>query len=186
MSQEIRISARDRGQAPPGKKSLGTQRYQRYLAAFKRVERCLEEGFHLEAIAILDSLIGDRLASRLAYLLNKESNARWTVGGLCHKLLNGAETDSAFRACAEQIRGWTERRNRAMHATAKILRRVELTETFEELLQAHRGCVIDGIELLREFDELDTAARKANDAPKPATWPGAFSSPQNPEAVGRA
>lgn len=159
---------------------LGTRRYLRYVAAFDHVMNCYERGYHLEAIAVLDSLIGDRLASRLGYLLGEEIPIQYTIGRLSHKLLeplgknaSPVEVDSAFEAVIIEIRAWAKERNRAMHATAKIIRDDENAFSFDELLENHRGIVEKGITLLQTFDKLDTAARKEK-GKSPATSPYAF------------
>jgi hypothetical protein len=163
-----------------GRNQLGTQRYHRYVAAFDHIINCSKRGYHLEAIAVLDSLIGDRLASRLSHLLDEEIPVKLTMGQLCHKLLDpptkGAsptEVDSAFQAVTKDIRAWVKERNRAMHAVAKIIRDDEDARHFDELLESHRSVVERGIALLQTFDQLDTAARQKN-GKTPATWPYAF------------
>src|SRR5262245_4974431 len=121
-----------------GRNQLGMQRYLRYVAAFDHVVHCFERGYHLEGIAVLDSLIGDRLASRLGHLLDGEASVRDTVGQLCRDLLdskNGAppvEKDPAFQAVVKEIRAWVKERNSAMHATAKIIRDDEDVRRFDE------------------------------------------------------
>jgi hypothetical protein len=163
-----------------GRNQLGTQRYLCYVAAFDHVMDCCECGYHLEAIAVLDSLIGDRLASRLSHLLDEEVLVRLTIGQLSRKLLDPptknaspAEVDSAFQAVIKDIRAWVKDRNRAMHAIAKIIRDDEDARHFDELLESHRSIVEKGIALLQTFDKLDTAARQEN-GKSPATWPYAF------------
>ncbi|AYF76841.1 hypothetical protein D7D52_26910 [Nocardia yunnanensis] len=66
---------------------LGSQRWRRYADAFDRVERCASHGYFLEAIAILDSLIGDRLASRLGHLQGDDSIKVEPIGRLCGALI---------------------------------------------------------------------------------------------------
>lgn len=105
-----------RGKA--GNNQLGTLRYQRYVAAFDHVMYCLKRGYHLEAIAVIDSLIGDRLASRLGHLLKEEIPVELSVGQLCRKLLESgprdslpAEMDSAFQPVIKDIRAWVKQRH---------------------------------------------------------------------------
>lgn len=163
-----------------GHNQLGTKRYLRYVDAFDHVIKCSNRGYHLEAIAVLDSLIGDRLSSRLGHLLKAEVSVHLSVGQLCSRLLltpakNAipVEVDSAFQAATRNIRDWVKKRNIAMHATAKIIRDDEDTRDLRKLLKSHRIIVEDGIALLQAFDKLDTAARQTN-GKHPATWPSAF------------
>jgi len=53
---------------------LGLNRHERFKAAFDRVVHCVDKEYYLEAIAILDSLIYDRMASRLNFLKKREVN----------------------------------------------------------------------------------------------------------------
>ena len=89
---------------------LGTNRYQRYCAAFDHLEQAYASGYPLEAIAILDSLIGNRMESRRRYLQPKAGTKPRGVGQLAKHLLGddtkqaALETDAAFRAVLEKIR----------------------------------------------------------------------------------
>ncbi|MCX4093193.1 hypothetical protein [Nocardia sp. alder85J] len=170
---EMRERARDSG--------FGASRWHRYVAAFDRVIRCIDHSYYLEAIAILDSLITDRLTSRVGHVKHQERPALKPVGPLCKTLIGdpnsqsslGAETDPQFRAVIAQIRTWSNARNAAMHETAKIVRGSDQHGTFDVDMEVHRRTALDGIELLQQFDNLDTADRKR--AGKfPATRPNAF------------
>lgn len=158
--------------------NLGMQRHLRYVHAFDRVIHCVDAKYYLEAIAILDSLITDRLASRLGYLVDEEISARLTSGQLCGRLVGkqddqGVEKDSGFRAIVQEIQQWVLNRNDAMHAAAKILRSDEAPTNFSDLLESHHQNALTGIRLLQSFDQLDTADRRAR-GKLPATQPDAF------------
>lgn len=166
-SKERRVSAK----AHPG---LGTKRFLRYRAAFARVRESEKSGYYLEGIAIVDSLLSDRLASRLGHLRGTYPEIQLTTGALCKELLGRAiEKDTAFRAEVERIKEWVKTRNDAIHATAKTLRSNE-AKSFSDLLKAHRSVLASGIERLKAFNALDVMARRANGAKRPATEPGAF------------
>lgn len=49
----------------------GTLRYNLFRQAKKRIERSIKEGYYCEAIAIIESVITDRLESQLSYLKQK-------------------------------------------------------------------------------------------------------------------
>lgn len=160
--------------------SLGTKRYIRYTAAFKRLVHCRDNGYYLECIAILDSLISDRLASRLGFLSGKHVSVRDTLGKLCGRLLDAQpnqnsplESEEEFRSVVTQIRQWAKQRNKAIHAVAKVIRNDDEVISFDELLNSHRSNVETGIELLKAFDYVDTAARRRV-GKTPATYPNAF------------
>ncbi|MGE5112556.1 MAG: hypothetical protein ACM3JB_16950 [Acidobacteriaceae bacterium] len=157
---------------------LGGRRYQRYVAAFDWVLQCVNAGHNLEAIAILDSLICDRLASRLGHLTGRNIGVSLTCRQLCTQLLTqgsstGYEEDPEFREAVTDIRMWGDRRNVALHSTAKVFRSDDSPESFAAILQSHKQDALDGIKYLQVFDELDTANR-AQAGKYPASYPNAF------------
>lgn len=160
---------------------LGHLRLDRYTAAYDWAVQCIDTGHYLEAIAVLDSLLGDRLASRYSYVRRTEPSVRPAVGQLCKVLLHGPpkvvnppiEVDPQFRAVIGEIQGWAKTRNSAMHQTAKILRNGAARVGFKDILDEHRQTALDGIALLRQFDELDTLDRQRA-GKRPGTWPNAF------------
>jgi hypothetical protein len=159
---------------------FGYQRWRRYTDTFDRIEHCLQRGYHLEAVALLDSLITDRLASRIGHLKRIEP-AIGPLGPLCRVLVGnpgdpgdiGIEGDSEFREVVEEIRVWARRRNNAMHAVGKILRSDDPQVSFDDALSIHHQTAVDGVSLLQRFDLLDTAER-ARAGTIPASAPHAF------------
>lgn len=160
--------------------TLGLQRWCRYVNAFDRVLHCIDHGYPLEAIAILDSLITDRLTSRLGYLIGDEPPAR-PLGQLCRALVGdksnqrdlGLERDGEFRAVVTEIRAWADERNRAIHATAKIFRNEDPVVAFDDAISVHKHTAVRGVTLLQRFDILDTAERRKAGR-IPASAPNAF------------
>jgi len=158
---------------------LGNRRFQRYCAAFDWVVDCIDKGYYLEAIAILDSLLWDRLSSRLGHLTSKPVELPLNFANVFKKLVGdnpndpGLEKDAAFREAVRAIQRWMKRRNEAMHATAKILSRDSSQEDFKSILYSHRQDAADGIKCLQDFDTLDTASRKIK-GKSPASFPKAF------------
>ncbi|WP_147403778.1 hypothetical protein [Nocardia panacis] len=159
---------------------FGGRRWRRYVAAFDRVQHCVEEGYHLEAIAVLDSLISDRLTSRLTHLDKKELDQKKppTVGQACASLIGGkrgpgVENNPEIRAVVIELSAWADRRNEAMHAMAKILHNADPDTGFDDLLRSQRQTAQDGISLLQAFDRLDTRERWRSGI-RPGTWPNAF------------
>jgi hypothetical protein len=69
-----------------GHDGLGDRRYERYCGAFDWVVHCVEAGYFLEAIAVLDSIIWDRLSSRLGYLSGEPVDDRDTLGKICTRV----------------------------------------------------------------------------------------------------
>lgn len=161
-----------------GHGGLGNRRYERYCAAFDWVEHCVKAGYFLEAIAVLDSLIWDRLSSRLGHLKDKPVDLHKNCGVLCSELIGdsatgGCERDGGFRNVIGQIKYWLIRRNDAVHATAKVFRADASEEDFSAILKSHRQTALDGVIYLQALDLLDTKSR-AEVGKVPASFPNAF------------
>ena len=77
------MTERLRGEAYTGK-GYGTLRYRLFVRARKRIESSIRRGYFCEAIAICESVIGDRLESRLSYLSKKNIGFR----NLGHLIIN--------------------------------------------------------------------------------------------------
>jgi len=159
---------------------FGYRRWRRYIEAFDRVQECMRLGYHLEAVALLDSLITDRLTSRIGHLRQNPAQAK-AIGPLCTTLLGrrdnpsdeGIESDEQFRTTIGKIRRWADERNEAMHAAGKILRSDDPAMSFGDALTIHRQTALGGVALLREFDLLDIEDRKPTNR-IPASAPHAF------------
>lgn len=170
---EKRTSAND----DPGR---GTKRYRRYRAVFQRALQAQADGYPLEGIAIIDSLLTDRLASRLGYVTHDSPSERLSCGQVCHRLMKGEkapgspkERDPEFRDAISRIQAWVRRRNHALHALAKSLPK-EDGKPLGQLIEEHNKVLSTGIDLLLLFDKLDRVSRKSNKAKRPATAPSAF------------
>jgi hypothetical protein len=161
-----------------GHDGLGDRRYERYCGAFDWVVHCVEAGYFLEAISVLDSIIWDRLSSRLGYMSGEQVDDRDTLGKICTGLVGasgtgGFERDTYFRNVELQIKQWVKKRNQAVHATAKVFRDETSDKDFRAILQLHKKTAEEGILYLQAFDVLDTASRQ--EAGKiPGSCPHAF------------
>lgn len=96
-----------------GYDGLGERRYKRYCGAFDWVVHCVDAGYFLEAIAVLDSIIWDRLSSRLGYLSGARVDDRDTLAKICTGLVGasgegGFERETSFRDVELQIKQWGE------------------------------------------------------------------------------
>ncbi|MFD3511006.1 hypothetical protein [Nocardia sp. NPDC058666] len=160
---------------------FGARRARRYTAAFDWVMESIETGHYLEAVAVLDSLLSDRLASRYWRIRKVQPTGRDTAKRLCGKLLNGfektdnpaVETDPSFIAVIEAISDWADVRNDAIHATAKIFGIEDPIIGFHRVLAIHQSTAVEGVRLLQAFDELDTASRELA-GQMSGTYPNAF------------
>jgi hypothetical protein len=99
--------------------NVGKHRRKIYKSAFKQIKLANEAGFYLEAITLIESLITDRLESRLSYLDGKDFSFK-NISKLIEKSIK-LETDSELINLIEiDLRKWAGDRNKSLHEMAKI------------------------------------------------------------------
>lgn len=97
----------------------GIDRYEIIKSAMSRFNTAIEHSFFLEATALIESLICDRLESRIGELTHK-SVEFGTLGDLLKKL-NSIETDVELKTIMNKILyQWAGKRNIVIHQAAKI------------------------------------------------------------------
>lgn len=94
-------------------------RYEIIKSAISRFNTAIEHSFFLEATALIESLICDRLESRIGELTHK-SVEFGTLGNLLKKL-NNIETDVELKNIMNNVLNqWAGKRNIVIHQAAKI------------------------------------------------------------------
>ena len=97
----------------------GIDKYEIIKSAISRFNTAIEHSFFLEATALIESLICDRLESRIGEL-TKDSVEFGTLGALCKKL-NMIETDIILKDIMNNnLNQWAGKRNIVIHQAAKI------------------------------------------------------------------
>lgn len=111
-------------QEPNGNRS----KYESYREAWQRIVASRQAGFFLEAIAIEESIIADRLVSYLSRPdartpVSKDKKGRWPALG---KLITTLEEEfpaglpiGEFKDIAKTLNAWRDDRNTAVHAIVK-------------------------------------------------------------------
>jgi len=90
-----------------------------YKSAYSRIAESSKAGFHLEAITIIESLISDRLESRLTFVLQRDFSFQH-LGSLITKARQ-VETDPTLLSLIDlDLDKWRKSRNKALHEMAKI------------------------------------------------------------------
>jgi hypothetical protein len=97
----------------------GIDRYEIIKSVMSRYNTAVEHGFFLEATALIESLICDRLESRLGELIKIPTELN-TIGILLKKL-NTKEIDPILKQIMNtQLQSWCGERNKTIHQAAKI------------------------------------------------------------------
>lgn len=97
----------------------GQERYVVMKAAISCYNTAIEYSFFLEATALMESLISDRLESRLGEL-KKEQISFDTIGNLLDALRKLEEDTVLKEIMNKQINTWCGERNKIIHQAAKI------------------------------------------------------------------
>lgn len=97
----------------------GTDRYSIIKSAMSRFNTAVEHSFYLEATALIESLICDRLESRIGELTHAPIEFG-TLGDLLKKL-NSIENDEELKYIMNHLLyQWAGKRNLVVHQAAKI------------------------------------------------------------------
>lgn len=97
----------------------GQKRYRLYKDVIGRYKQALKEGFYLEAITLMESIITDRLESALIYYGLLSPDKAFKTLERCLEKFNenqGLLSDELF----DEIKVWKDGRNHALHEMAKI------------------------------------------------------------------
>ncbi len=86
-------------------------------SAHKRVVRCIKSGHHLEAIAILDSLMAHRLEAGLSSRLTRTEQPMLPLGTLIRDAIS---VKVISQELAEKIKAWSKVRNKTLHKMVKV------------------------------------------------------------------
>ncbi len=137
---------------PPGKEA-GKQRKELYSAAYAHIQKAMKFGYFLEAVAICESIIGDRLEARLAQIHQQEADARklLTLGRLTQRLAQD-DVDLAPRKLYCKVKSWAAERNKVLHQMVKLTD--DWKGTWGTRLVEAKRVAEAGHKLTREVDNL--------------------------------
>lgn len=143
---------------------VGHARYELYRGANKQLKQAIEQGFWIEAIAICESLLSDRLESRLSHLGNHSEEARRqrTLGALV-KIISNTDRKNGnekLHEIYEEIRVWARKRNKAVHEAVKISDGQSF-ETWEARYRRLEEAAVAGIDLFNRLKGEDAKVRRA-------------------------
>jgi len=130
--------------------TIGKDRHNLFAKVIERISKAESEGYYLEAIALLESIISDRLESRLSHIT--DSNVGFYNLGFLIRLIQLFEKQPQIVALSKDIKKWAERRNTCLHEMAKI--KLKDNKTWDEKVNLCKDTITEGIELFREIDKL--------------------------------
>ncbi|GGK41380.1 MULTISPECIES: hypothetical protein [Flavobacteriaceae] len=134
---------------------VGMQRYATYKAAISRISESIKKGFYLEAITLCESLIADRLESRLKYLTDSDVYSFKTLG----KLQEGIGIHETNKSLIDLVKfktgtldKWRDSRNKVLHAMAKIENGD--SREWEDKMEECKRIALAGEELRKEIFKI--------------------------------
>jgi hypothetical protein len=137
--------------------SVGQTRFNLYKEAYNRIRESMKQGFYLEAVTIIESLVSDRLESRMSFLKKCDFSFK-TLGGLINESRK-IEKDNELRALVSQnLDNWRKDRNKALHEMAKIADGE--TPTWAKRVEEISPVAKQGLVILRTIDKRCKKLRK--------------------------
>ena len=137
----------------------GKERYEIIKAAISRYNTAIEHSFFLEATALMESLISDRLESRLGEL-KKGPVSFDTIGNLLNSLRK-VETDRVLKEIMnKQINTWCGDRNTVIHQAAKI--ELGKKKEWNDFINQAEKTAKDGRIIFDAFNKQLNKVRKIN------------------------
>lgn len=139
---------------------VGEKRHQTYRQVIEQYHLAMSKGFYIEAISLMESLIGDRLEGLANELSNSENYSYATLEKLLTFLCGrnqAPQLPDSLKDTLNEICAWKDDRNRAIHEMAK-----EINRSFADNYDALEDTADDGYILFRELDNGIRAYRKEN------------------------
>lgn len=129
---------------------LGVSKHLLYAKTYARIKRAIDEGFYIEAIALLESLICDRLESLVEHHSDSPVKVS-TIGKLMIQVEGFVQLDEELRSRLTQ---WNKSRGQVIHQFVKI----QSTEnvSWHARLRFAKMTALEGVRLLKDL-------RKASD-----------------------
>jgi hypothetical protein len=139
-----------------------------YREAISRIKNAIKHRYPLEAIALLESMIADRLEARLAKIRIQDpcKGAFSTLGKLTKKL-GGEELkeSEAAKVLYNAVTLWADRRNEALHQMVKLAEGD--TKDWAARLEEAQATAEAGMTLFRKLDRLVKGLNKSSSSTLP-------------------
>ena len=138
---------------------VGEHRHNLYSYVLGKINDAIEQGYYIEAITLLESIIADRLES----LCNEISNSNVYSYNMLGRLINAAKQyiiSEQWQPTLNKLDEWRKQRNHAIHEMAKIEQND--TTNFKDRYASCKIYAENGKTLFREIDNQIRKYRKIN------------------------
>lgn len=134
------------------------QRFELFKSAFHWINYAIVSGFYLEAITLTESVLSDRIESRLTRLDVKRSS--FEPLGILISELRKNEINEDLRNLINELHSWKNLRNEAIHEMVKIEKDKSFA-TWNSRVSRNKLIAQNGYKLLRKFDTCLAKVKKA-------------------------
>lgn len=124
---------------------LGKNKQLLYREAHKSIKRAIKKGSHIEVVALLESIMSDRIESAISVVTGKQVNVS-ALGKLFRTLDNLVPADENLRT---SIQDWNKARGFVIHQMVKITN--DTFSTWPERIAFARLTAREGLVLLKEL-----------------------------------
>lgn len=139
--------------------NVGNQRYNLYKKVIEHINKSIDNGYYLEAITLIESLIADRLESHLTFIKGEDFSFK-TLDKIVKNFSKHKSDidDDLCRLVEEDVNNWKDKRNLVLHEMAKIEINSELT--WEEKTKDLEEIARVGFKIFRNIDKRLSYLRK--------------------------
>lgn len=134
-----------------------------YKLAHERMKAAVEAGFPLEAVAIAESLITDRLLSFINFNGAGFDPEKSTLGGVAQKAAKiciESSHDPVGEALASKAEMWAKDRNTVLHAIAKSGHGVGPKIAADAFVEHAHGVAVRGMDLVKQVKSWHSGLQK--------------------------
>jgi len=139
----------------------GIIRYNLYKSAIKKAKAAIENEFYIEAVAIYEGIIADRLESRLQFLSNNAKVQIQSVGSAAHQCKKGDDKikNPIMFELYKRIFKWAKKRNFVLHNMVKI-KEGDSDVSFEKRYDLAKEAATEGVKIFNDLkNEIDRQKR---------------------------
>ncbi len=131
-------------------------KYKLIKSVVSRFNYAIENEFYLEGVTLIESLICDRMESRIGEL-SKTNTFLGTIGS-AFKQLRKIENDNILIELTDKIFIWSRDRNIAIHEAVKI--ELNKVNDFENFLKFSKKTALEGRKLFNSYNKRLNTLRK--------------------------
>ncbi len=131
----------------------------KYAASIARYNEAMKQKFYIEAIALTESIICDRLEVMIQHLCPTKKMEYQTIGKLVSFVKPHCASSATLITVLDEIKEWSQERNHAIHEMAKI-QPIDMDKIFAQSYKELRKTAQNGLKLFRKLDKEFEAYKK--------------------------